>query len=163
MLSLFDDDGWIVALLMGELRYMTGVNSITSRIVEGAVSLWRERTDAILICEAEPMGELARKLGVPAESVRVAVPEAGGHTTRLAALRVRAMPDLGNRSLKLVTHRLHSDRAARIFGRLGLSVDVAGLDIPFDRRDSDWKLRSEANFRFYNQGAWIYCFARGWL
>ncbi len=152
-----------MALLIGELSHMTGLNRITTSIVERAVSCWQKRQGVILICEAEPMAALARTLGVPAGSVRVAIPEAGGHTTRWAAERIRAMSDLGSRRLRLVTHRWHGPRAARMFGALGMDAELIGLDIPFDRGDPDWKLRSESIFRAYNAGAWAYCFARGWL
>lgn len=157
------DERWVVALLIGELSYMTSLNRITSAIVERAVAVWRKRPGAILICEAEPMAALARTLGVPAECVRVAIPEPGGHTTRWAAERIRAMADLGTRPLLLVTHRLHGRRAARMFSALNMRVEVEEVDAPFDRGDADWKLRSEAVFRAYNAGAWVYCFARGWL
>jgi hypothetical protein len=152
-----------VALLIGELHYMTRLNAVTSHIVEHAVACWRARPSAVLVCEAAPMAALARSLGVPAASMRVAIPEAGGHTTRWAAERIRAMPVLGDRTVLLVTHRLHGPRAARMFRAVGLQVQLEGLDLPFDRRDPDWKLRSPAIFRFYNAGAWVYCFARGWL
>ena len=157
------DERWVVALLIGELSYMTSLNRITTAIVERAVSFWRKRPGAILICECEPMAALARSLGVPAESVRVAIPEPGGHTTRWAAERVRAMDDLGTRPLQLVTHRLHGRRASRMFSALHLRVEVEEVDAPFERSDPDWKLRSSAIFRLYNTGAWVYCYARGWL
>jgi len=158
-----DEQPWVVALLIGELSYMTTLNRITTQIVERAVARWRERRGAVLICEAEPMAALARSLGVPDESLRVAIPEPGGHTTRWAAERIAAMPDHGSRTLVLVTHRLHGRRAARIFHALGMRTKVDGLDLPFARRDADWKLRSTAIFRAYNTAAWGYCFLRGWL
>ena len=163
MLSPPDEQPWVVALLIGELSYMTVLNPITAQIVERAVVRWRERPGAILICEAEPMAAGARTLGVPPDSLRVAIPEPGGHTTRWAAERIAAMPDHGNRLLVLVTHKLHGRRAARMFRALGMRTKLDGLDLPFDRRDPDWKLRSEAIFRAYNTAAWLYCFARGWL
>jgi len=153
----------IVALLVGELRYMTHLNTITTRIVEHAVALWRRRPRALLICEAEPMAAVARQLGVPAASIRVAVPEAGGHTTRWAAERICAMSDLGTESVLLVTHRLHGARARRIFRAAGLDAALDAVEVPFQANDPDWKLRSSAIFRVYNTGAWAYCFARGWL
>jgi hypothetical protein len=158
-----DEQTWIVALLIGELSYMTALNPITTRIVERAVARWRERPNAMLICEAEPMAAVARQLGVPEASLRVAIPEPGGHTTRWAASRIAAMPDYHNRILLLVTHRLHGRRAARMFRALGMQSRLDGLDLPFDRTDPDWKLRSALIFRIYNAGAWVYCFARGWL
>lgn len=156
-------EGPIVALLIGELHYMTRLNAITTRIVERAVALWRERPAALLVCEAEPMAAVARGLGVPAEVIRVAIPEPGGHTTRSAAERIRAMLDSGITSVVLVTHRLHGARARRIFRAVGLEANLDGLDVPFDAADPDWKLRSRTIFRLYDAGAWAYCFARGWL
>ena len=158
-----DERPWIVALLIGELRYMTQLNRVTTRIVEHAVSDWRAHPSTLLICEAEPMAVLAASLGVPRELIRTAIPEAGGHTTRWAAERVRAMADSGSRSLRLVTHRLHAPRAARMFRALKMQVELEGLDLPFDRDDPDWKLRSESAFRAYNMAASAYCLARGWM
>lgn len=157
------DETWIVALLIGELSYMTALNPITTRIVERAVALWQRHPGAVLICEAEPMAAMARRLGVPDVSLRVAIPEPGGHTTRWCAERVAVMPTSGNRILVLVTHRLHARRAGKMFAALGLRSRLDGLDLPFDRRDPDWKLRSSAIFKFYNAGAWVYGFLRGWL
>lgn len=157
-----DEAPVIVALLIGELSYMTTLNAITTQIVDRAVDLWRRHDGAILICEAEPMAAVARSRGVPDASLRVAIPEPGGHTTRWAAQRITAMPE-STRTLTLVTHRLHGPRAARMFRSLGLRVTVEGLDLPFNPQDSDWKLRSTTIFNVYNTGAWVYCFARGWL
>jgi uncharacterized SAM-binding protein YcdF (DUF218 family) len=157
------DEVWVVALLIGELPYMTRLNDITSRIVERAVEHWRARPRSVLVCEAAPMAELAVSLGVPSVCVRVAINEPHGHTTRWAAERIVAMADREGRSLLLVTHRLHASRAARMFRALGMSVEADGVDAPFSRRDADWKLRSTAVFRFYNALAWCYCYLRGWL
>lgn len=153
----------IVALLMGELHYMTRLNPITTRIVEHAVARWRQRPRAVLVCEAEPMAAVARQLGVPADAIRVAIPEAGGHTTRWAAERIRGMSDLGTMPVLLVTHRLHGARARRMFRAVGLDAALDAVDVPFAPDDPDWKLRSTAMFRAYNTAAWAYCFARGWL
>lgn len=157
------DEAWVVALLIGELHYMTRLNVITTRIVEHAVSVWRRQPASTLVCEAEPMAAVARRLGVPEAQLRVAIPEPSGHTTRWAALRVASMPGRDGRPVVLVTHRLHARRAARMFRAAGISCVRDGLDLPFDRTDPDWKLRSEPIFRAYNTAAWVYCFARGWL
>ncbi len=163
MASPPDEPPWVVALLIGELSYMSALNPITTQIVARAVTRWREWPGALLICEAEPMAAVARTLGVPPALLRVAIPERGGHTTRWAAERIAAMPDYGNRILVLVTHKWHGRRAARMFRALGMRPKLDGLDLPFERRDPDWKLRSAAMFRAYNTAAWAYCFARGWL
>jgi uncharacterized SAM-binding protein YcdF (DUF218 family) len=157
------DEAWVVALLIGELHYMTRLNAITTRIVEHAVSLWQRQPASTLVCEAEPMAEVARQLGVPAAQVRVAIPEPAGHTTRWAALRTAALAGRDGRPVVLVTHRLHARRAARIFRAAGVTCVREDVDVPFDRTDPDWKLRSEPIFRIYNTVAWAYCFARGWL
>ena len=158
-----DEQPWIVALLIGELSYMTSLNRITTQIVERAVARWRERPGAVLICECEPMAAVARSLGVPEASLRVAIPEPSGHTTRWLVERIAAMPDHRTRILVLVTHRLHGRRAARMFFALGMRSRVDGLDLPFSPDDADWKLRSALIFRAYNTAAWGYCFLRGWL
>lgn len=158
-----DDRPWIVALLIGELPYMTTLNAITTRIAEHAVALWQRQPDTLLICECEPMAAVARAHGVPERSLRVAIPEADGHTTRWAASRIAAMPGAAQRQLMLVTHRLHGPRAARMFRKLGFRTTLVGLDLPFNAQDPDWKLRSQTVFRVYNAMAWVYCAARGWV
>jgi hypothetical protein len=158
-----DDRPWIVALLIGELPYMTTLNAITTRIAEHAVELWRQQPGTLLICECEPMAAVARRMGVPDVSLRVAIPEPDGHTTWWAASRIAAMPDAAGRALVLVTHQLHGARAARMFRKTGFRTTLVGLALPFNAQDPDWKLRSEGIFRVYNAIAWVYCFARGWV
>ncbi|HYE84966.1 MAG TPA: YdcF family protein [Vicinamibacterales bacterium] len=157
------DDTWVVALLIGELSYMNALNPISTRIVERAVEVWRRHPQGLLICEAEPMAAVARSLGVPEASLRVAIPEPGGHTTRWCAQRIAQMHKSGTHILVLVTHRLHARRAGKMFAALGLRTRLDGLDVPFDRGDPDWKLRSTTIFKIYNAGAWVYCLLRGWL
>ena len=156
-------DGAVVALLIGELHYMNGLNRMSTAIVEHAVERWRAQPGGLLICEAAPMVTVARALGVPEERIRIAIPEPAGHTTRWAAERVRAMADVAGRPLLLVTHRLHGARAQRMFQAMGLDAALDAIDLPFDAADADWKLRSESVFRLYNAVAWAYVFVRRWV
>ena len=156
-------DGAVVALLIGELHYMNGLNRISTAIVEHAVARWRGQSGGLLICEAAPMVAVARGLGVPEERIRIAIPEAGGHTTRWAAERIRGMADVAGRPLLVVTHRLHGPRAQRMFRAMGLDAALDLVDLPFDPADADWKLRSESVFRLYNAVAWAYVFVRRWV
>ena len=102
-------DGAVVALLIGELHYMNGLNRMSTAIVEHAVALWRAQSGGVLICEAAPMVAVARGLGVPEERIRIAIPEPAGHTTRWAAERIRGMADVAGRRTALPR------RAARDF------------------------------------------------
>lgn len=156
-------DGAVVALLIGELHYMNGLNRISTAIVERAVQRWRALPGGVLVCEAAPMVAVARRLGVPEERIRIAIPEPGGHTTRWAAERIRSMADVAGRPVLLVTHRLHGPRAQRMFRAVGLDAALDAIDLPFDPADADWKLRSEAVFRVYNAVAWAYVFVRRWV
>lgn len=154
----------IVALMIGELKYQPEINSITSQIVRTAVEVWWSFLSATLVCEAEPMAQLASRLGVPASRLVIPIPGSRGHTTRKVAEWLQARAALPKRSsLWLVTHTLHSDRARRILERGGVQATCLGLDLPFSRRDSDWKLRSDMRFRLYNMAAALYCRCRGWL
>ncbi len=153
----------VVALMIGELPNMTQLNEISTRIVERAVEWWSAGLSDLLVCESQPMTELALARGVPAVVVRTAIPEPKGHTTRWAAERVRAIPEAALGPVVLITHRLHGARAARIFRRLGVPATVDPVDVPFNSAERDWKLRSVLAFRAYNAVAYAYCFARGWL
>jgi uncharacterized SAM-binding protein YcdF (DUF218 family) len=154
----------ILALLIGELIYQPRLNPITSRIVERAVAVWHEHPDALLVCEAEPMRQLALRLGVPPDRVVTALPQPHGHTTRRLAEWLQGQrAQLPNGPWWMLTHQLHAARAAAMLARCGLPVQPVGVDAPFEPDDADWKLRSDAWFRFYNAGAGIYCRLRGWL
>lgn len=151
----------IVALMIGELDYMTALNPISTAIVNEAVRLWRETPGATLICESAPMTAEARRLGVAEKDVVTALPQPSGHITRLVALWLAASP-YADRPIWLVTHALHAGRAIRIFRKARIEATAVGLDLPFDRHDPDWKLRSAAVFRAYNLAAYVYGICRGW-
>jgi hypothetical protein len=152
----------IVALMIGELPYMSGLNRISTRIVERSVEVWRQRPGGILVCESQPMSHVARGLGVPDAALITALPQASGHTTRLVA---DWLAGSGHRcsDVLLVTHALHAPRAVRVFAKLGIAATAEGLDLAFDRHDPDWKLRSRNVFQVYNFAAHIYCVCRGWV
>jgi len=152
----------IVALMIGELPYMSGLNWISARIVERSVQVWREHPDSVLICESQPMALTAKRLGVPDHALLTALPQASGHTTRSVAAWLVGS---GHRrsDVLLVTHAIHAARAVKIFEKLGVRAAADGLDLAFDRDDPDWKLRSRWIFRLYNLAAHIYCVCRGWV
>jgi hypothetical protein len=153
----------IVALMIGELIHQPVLNSISTSIVHAGVDLWRGYPDSILICESSPMTRVAVELGVPSQKLLTAIPDSGGHTTRRVAEWLR-LTDVGTRGPRwVVTHRLHSRRASKIFARCGLSGRFIGLDLPFSRLDRDWKLRSTLHFLIYDVGAELYCRWKGWL
>ena len=152
----------VVALMIGELDYMTALNPISTAIVEEAVRMWRQTPGAALICESAPMTDAARRLGVGERDVVTALPQPTGHITRLVALWFARSP-YADRPVRLVTHAMHAGRAIRIFRKAGIHGSVVGLDLPFDHRDPDWKLRSAGIFRAYNAAAYVYGFLRGWI
>ena len=159
-----DQQGVIVALMIGELRWQPTLNRISSEVVERAVEVWRADPSTLLICESELMRQHALRQGVPADRVRTALPQPSGHTTRLVAEWLSGnRHDLPGDPWTIVTHSLHAKRAVRILGRCGLRVDAVGVDAPFAMSDRDWKLRSEPIFRAYNAVAWVYCWLRGWV
>ncbi len=152
----------VVALMIGELSYMPVLNRISKAIVARAVELHRAMPGSLLICESSPMTAEAIRLGVHPSEVVTALPQAAGHTTRLVAQWLAGSP-YSRYSLSLVTHALHAGRSVRIFSKLGLSAAPVAVDLPFDRGDPDWKLRSAPIFRLYNAAAYVYCACRGWL
>jgi hypothetical protein len=152
----------IVALMMGELSYMRGLNRISSEIVARAVELHRASPGSVLICESERMTAEAIRLGLTPSDVVTALPQPAGHTTRRVALWLAASPYAGHPA-RIVTHRLHARRSVRIFSAAGVAATGVPLDLPFDPADPDWKLRSARIFRLYNHAAWVYCLARGWV
>ena len=153
--------GAVLALMIGELNYMSPLNRISTIIVDRAVAIWRRTPGEVLICESAPMAAQAIKLGVAESAVVTALPQRTGHTTRLVAQWFAASPFCGG-DLRLITHAIHAGRAGRTFARLGIAATVIGLDIPFDREDPDWKLRSAPLFRAYNAVALLYGVCRGW-
>jgi len=152
----------IVALMIGELDYMSALNAVSCSIVERAVAIWRATPGSVLICESGPMAAEARRLGVAASDVVTALPQPLGHTTRLVALWLAGNGYDGGRVI-LVTHAMHASRAVRILARVGVKASAIGMDLPFDRNDPDWKLRSAGMFRLYNAAAYLYCLVRGWV
>ena len=156
--------------MIGELDYMPidpaqggpRLNAISRSIVARAVALWRETPGSALVCESAPMSAEAVRLGADPADVATALPQARGHTTRLVALWMAGSACAGRRAL-LVTHAMHAPRSVRIFSKVGISADAVPVDLPFDRRDPDWKLRSAGIFRLYNAAAYVYCACRGWL
>ena len=152
----------VVALMIGELSYMPGLNRISKAIVERAVEIHRATPGSTLICESLPMAAEAIELGVNPAEVVTALPQPAGHTTRLVAVWLAASL-YARRPLRLVTHAIHARRSVRIFAHVGLSATAVPLDVPFDPRDPDWKLRSAAIFHLYNGAAYVYCRYRGWL
>ena len=158
------EEGVVVALMIGELRWQPRLNRISSEVVERAVEVWRLAPSKLLICESEPMRQHALQQGVAADRVRTALPQPSGHTTRLLAEWLgRNRRELPAQPWTIVTHSLHARRAVRIFGRCGLSVMAVGIDSAFEMSDRDWKLRSKSVFRAYNAVAWVYCWLRGWV
>lgn len=152
----------IVALMIGELEYMSGLNRISTAIVEHAVAVWRATPGSVLICESAPMTAAAIALGVAEHDVVTALPQPTGHITRLVALWLADSPYTA-RPARLVTHSMHARRAVRIFEKVGIAATAIGLDLPFDPRDGDWKLRSAGVFRVYNVIADLYGRCRGWV
>jgi hypothetical protein len=152
----------VIALMIGELDYMPVLNAISRAIVARAVAVWRSTPGAALVCESEPMALEAIRLGVARGDVVTALPQSLGHTTRLVA-QWMAASEFAQRPAILVTHAMHAPRSVRIFSRLGLTAEAVSLNLPFDPRDRDWKLRSAAIFRFYNILAYAYCYARRWI
>ena len=152
----------IVALMIGELDYMSGLNRISAAIVERAVAVWRDTPGSVLICESAPMAAEAARLGVAVSDVVTALPQALGHTTRLVAWWL-AREGYGSHPVHIVTHAMHAPRALRILAKAGVRASAVSLDLPFDPNDPDWKLRSAGVFRFYNAAAHVYCFCRGWM
>jgi DUF218 domain len=154
----------ILALMIGELKHQPTVNGVTTEIVHHAVRLWREAPDALLACESEPMAELAAHLGIPRARLRTAIVGVRRHTTRLVAEWLRdADETTRKRQVLIVTHRLHAERARRVFAKVGIHTETVGLDIPFRWPDRDWKLRSSVVFSVYNVLAHAYCACRGWV
>lgn len=155
--------GVIIALMIGELRYMPTLNRISTAIVGEAAALWRQCPSALLVCESEPMRQHALRLGVPADRLRT-LPQPHGHKTRLVAewlsAHRREFPD---GPWTMCTHTLHAARAQRMLAKLGLDVVRHDIHVPFDESDADWKLRSERWFRFHNVAADVYCRFRAWL
>jgi hypothetical protein len=156
------DPAVIVALMIGELPYMPGLNRISTRIVERSVQVWREHPGSVLICESQPMSVAAKQLGVPDAALITALPQATGHTTRRVASWL-ADSEHRRSDVLLVTHAIHAPRAVKVFAKLGITAAAEGLDLGFDRNDPDWKLRSRTVFRVYNSAAHIYCICRGWV
>ena len=152
----------IVALMIGELDYMSSLNRISTHIVERAVAEWRRTPGSALICESAPMAAEAVRLGVAESDVTTALTQPLGHTTRLVALWYARSP-YGRGPARLVTHAMHARRAVRIFEKTGTEATAIGLDLAFDREDPDWKLRGAGVFRAYNMAAHVYCVCRGWL
>ncbi len=141
---------------------MRSLNAISRAIVHRAVELWRETPGSTLVCESEPMAAEAMRLGVARADVVTALPQPLGHTTRLVAQWMASSPYASRRAI-LVTHAMHAPRSVRIFDRLGIRADAMPLDLPFNRADGDWKLRSASIFRIYNGVAYVYCFLRRWI
>ncbi len=153
----------IVALLIGELHYQA-MNAITRQIVGQAATLWKQHPTAMLICETEPMRALAQQFGVAQHRLVAALPQDSDQTTRkLAIWLAMHRATFSSGSVWIVTHRLHADRAARMFRVCGLDVMAINVAAPFLISDPDWKLQSEWRFRLYNAGAAAYCWLRGWL
>lgn len=152
----------IVALMIGELEYMSGLNRMSTAIVEQAVTVWRQTPGSVLICESAPMATEAMRLGITASDIITALPQPLGHTTRLVAQWLAGSP-YAHRPVRLVTHTIHARRAIRIFAKVGITATAIEMDLPFDCRDADWKLRSARVFRVYNLAAHIYCVCRGWI
>lgn len=148
--------------MIGELDYMSGLNRISTAIVARAVAVWRETPGSVLVCESTPMAAEARKLGVPPADVVTALPQALGHTTRLVALWL-SREGYRRAPVTIVTHAMHVRRAVRILARAGVEASAVSLDLPFDPKDPDWKLRSAGMFRAYNVAANVYCWLRGWI
>jgi uncharacterized SAM-binding protein YcdF (DUF218 family) len=152
----------VVALMIGELSYMPMLNRISKAIVARAVEMHRATPGSLLICESAPMTAEAVRLGVHPSEVVTALPQAAGHTTRLVALWF-ARSLYAGRPVRLVTHTLHARRSVRIFSKMGIPADPVPLDLPFERDDPDWKLRSAVHFKLYSAAAHVYCRCRGWL
>jgi uncharacterized SAM-binding protein YcdF (DUF218 family) len=147
--------------MIGELDYMSGLNPISTAIVERAVAVWRQTPGAVLICESAPMAAEAQRLGVASSDVVTALPQASGHTTRLVALWL-ARAGYSTGPVHIVTHAMHASRALRIFSKVGIQASALRMDLAFDSNDPDWKLRSAGVFRVYNFAANVYCVLRGW-
>ena len=152
----------VIALMIGEVDYMSTLNRISAGIVERAVAVWRETPGGVLICESAPMAAEAMRLGVAESDVVTALPQPLGHTTRLVALWLARSP-CARGPVRLVTHAIHARRAIRIFAKVGIVASAVGMDLPFDREDPDWKLRSAGIFRVYNMAAHVYCVCRRWV
>jgi hypothetical protein len=152
----------VIALMIGELAYMRTLNRISADIVARAVAVLRETPGSVLICESAPMTAEAIRLGVAESDVVTALPQRVGHVTRLVALWLARSP-YARGPVRLVTHALHARRAIRVFAKVGINASAVGLDLPFNREDPDWKLRSAGIFRAYNIAAYVYCVCRGWV
>jgi hypothetical protein len=153
----------IIALMIGELKYQPTLNTISTAITKAAVDLWQRHPGTLLICESEPMRQAALKLDVPQSSVRVALEQANGHTTRRLAEWLRASkPTLPAGNWWAITHSIHANRASRILARCHVTAKIFHVDSAFDRADLDWKLRSAGRFKAYNHLAGIYCSLRRW-
>src|SRR5476651_695743 len=107
----------VLALMIGELRYMPALNWISTAIVGRAVEMHRATPGSVLICESAPMAAEAIRRGVNPSGVVTALPQPAGHTTRLVALWLAGSPYAG-RPVRLVTHTLHASRSVKIFAKL---------------------------------------------
>lgn len=120
-------------VVLGSYMGADGTLSAASlqRAVEG-IQLYRHGMAPLLVmtgaqegalAEAEVRAQLARDLGVPAAAV---LADAGGHTTRDEARRVRALLEpRGVRDVLLVTSGDHMPRARQQFEREGFTVAPA--------------------------------------
>jgi uncharacterized SAM-binding protein YcdF (DUF218 family) len=117
-------------VVLGSYMGVDGMLSAASlqRAVQG-IELYRRGLAPVLVmlgarqgplAEAEVRARLARDLGVPPQAV---LTDAGGHTTRDEARRVRALLEpRGARHLLLVTSGEHMARARQQFEREGFTV-----------------------------------------
>lgn len=150
--------------MIGELKYQRVVNPISAAIVQRAAEIWRSHPRALVICESEPMRQLAEEYGVPVSHLLTALPEHSGHTTiKVVRWIKRHRHALPSGAIWMLTHSMHIRRATRMFAKHGISVVPTPVHAPFSLADSDWKLRSEKAFAVYNSLATVYCRLRGWL